>query len=87
VTDDSGGDPTRRMIETLWDGQDTWVGRVIEVAISANPDGDVVLTLPPQSFMGVGADGSRDVAIPLALVRWLVDRLAQGGGQAEGSSS
>jgi hypothetical protein len=87
VTDDPRGEDTRHMIETLWDGRDTWVRRVIEIAISPNPDGDVVLTLPPQSLMGVGADGSRDVAIPLALVRWLVDRIEQDGGQAEDAST
>ena len=56
---------------------------------ASSPDGDVIITLPPQCFMGTATDGSRsqDVAIPLSLVRWVAARYPQGGGQSEGSSS
>jgi hypothetical protein len=69
VPDADDGIP--EMIEEVWDGEASWVGRVV-VARSPTPDGDVILTLPPQAFMGVYEDGSQDVAIPLALLRWVL---------------
>ena len=59
------------MIEEVWDGEGSWVGRV-EVARSPTLDGDVILTLPPHAFMSVHRDGRKDVAIPLALLRWVL---------------
>jgi len=83
------GDEIPEMIEELWDGEKSWLGKIIEVARSESPDGDVIITLPSQCFMGTATDGSRsqDVAIPLSLVRWVAARYPQGGGQSEGSSS
>jgi hypothetical protein len=60
------------MIEEVWDYEDSWLGPGVEVARSPTPDGDVILTLPSHAFLGVRSDGSRDVAIPQALLRWLV---------------
>ena len=62
------GDEIPEMIEELWDGEKSWLGKIIEVARSESPDGDVIITLPPQCFMGTATDGSRsqDVAIPVA---------------------
>jgi hypothetical protein len=52
------------MIEEIWDGEGSWVGRV-EVDRSPTLDGDVILTLPPHAFLGVHGDGRKDVAMPL----------------------
>jgi hypothetical protein len=60
------------MIEGVWDGEGSWLGRGVEVARSPTLDGDVILTLPRQAFMGVHGDGSQDVAIPLAVLRWVL---------------
>ena len=68
---DADGD-IPEMIEEVWDGKGSWLGRAVEVARSPSPDGDVILTLPPHAFLGVRGDGSKDVAIPLALLRWVL---------------
>ena len=68
---DADGD-IPEMIEEVWDYEGSWLGRGVEVARSPTPDGDVILTPPSHAFLGVRSDGSRDVAIPLALLRWLV---------------
>jgi DNA-binding transcriptional regulator YhcF (GntR family) len=59
------------MVETTWDAN-SWAGP-IELAYSVAAGGDVILSLPRHCFMGTATDGSgrTDVAIPLALVRWL----------------
>ena len=71
-TPDEEADDIPGMIEEVWDGEGLWIGDRVLVARSPGPDGDVILTLPPQAFTGTWDDGSQDVVIPLALLRWVL---------------
>ena len=71
-TPDEEADDIPEMIEEVWDGEGLWLGGGVVVARSPTPDGDVILTLPPHAFMGTRNDGWQDVAMPLALLRWVL---------------
>lgn len=79
-------DADLEMVETRWEGVDSWTGPV-EVAISRSSTGDAILTLPG-SIAGVRADGTgTGIIVPLALMRWVVAESARMQSQANHSSS
>jgi hypothetical protein len=72
----AGDDDIQDMIEECWAGEDSWTGPV-EVAYSQDGEGDAIFTLPATAFMGTTADGGHDVAVPLALMRWVLRRISE----------
>lgn len=72
--DDLGSEDVSGMIEDFWDGKGSWIGSV-EVAYGPTADGDAIFTLPDFAMPSISLDGTqRDVAMPLALLRWVVER-------------
>ncbi len=75
-------------VTEIWDGHGSWTGPV-EVFVSRSDTADATLTLPRSAVMSTSLDGSAvDVAVPLALIRWVAARSGAAlEGHSEGSSS